>query len=418
MSSRPLFRFIHASNLELDRCCAVEGELSSDQLRMLVDAPFRAAERVFETALREKAELILLAGGVFAGVRPSTWGASFLARQCERVGREGITVYWAEGSPERHNAWPRFVPLPRNLILGDPHTRRRAALVTAGLVPVELICHDDPVELRRSTLPLCASDVLPPFAIGIQLRRPERGSVPEETIGGSDVDYRAVQGTGPATTFAAAQGMARSAGAVQPRNRHEGSVGGCLVVEVGRKYALGTRFVETNSLRYHNESLVVNDSLNWEGFRRLVHARTDDVLQHAAADAVAFHWQVAGHGPVLDRLIRPGAARELERELQELYGRRRPTAWVAEFEVSPDAVLEARWQREATPFGTFVRTLEALPLAAAERDFAALVDPQSPAAAGPAPQSADQKVSGPHFQTVVKSAARRHAADILRDFPR
>jgi hypothetical protein len=415
MSSRPLFRFVHASNLELDRFCAVEGELRHDQLRMLVDAPFRAAERVFETALQEEAELILLAGGVFAGVRPSTWGASFLARQCERVGREGITVYWAEGSPERLNAWPRFLPFPRNLLLGDPLTRRRSALITSGLVPVELICHGDPLELRRSTLPLCASDVLPPFAIGIQPRRTEGPSDPGETSSASDVDYRAVQGTGQATTFAAARGMVRSAGTTQPRNRHEGSVGGCLVVEVGRQYALGTRFVETNSLRFHNQSLVVNDSLNWEGFRRLVHARTDDVLQQTTADAVAFHWQIEGHGPVLERLIRPAAAREIEQELQHTYGKRRPTAWVADFAVSPDAVWEARWQRDAGPFGTFVRTLESLPTEAAEIDLAALVEAQ---AGAPAADPADQKVSRPHFQTVVKSAARRHAADILANFPR
>lgn len=415
MSSRPLFRFVHASNLELDRFCAVEGELRHDQLRMLVDAPFRAAERVFETALQEEAELILLAGGVFAGVRPSTWGASFLARQCERVGREGVTVYWAEGSPERLDAWPRFLPFPRNLLLGDPRTRRRSALITSGLAPVELICHGDPVELRRSTLPLCASDVLPPFAIGIQPRRTEGPTEAGETSSACDVDYRAVQGSHQATTFAAARGMARSAGTTQPRNRHEGGVGGCLVVEVGRQYALGTRFVETNSLRFHNQSLVVNDSLNWEGFRRLVHARTDDVLQQTTADAVAFHWRIEGHGPVLERLIRPTAAREIEQELQHTYGNRRPTAWVAGLEVSPDAVWEARWQRDAGPFGTFVRTLESLPTAAAEIDLAALVG--APAAAASS-DPADQKVSRPHFQTVVKSAARRHAADILANFPR
>lgn len=420
MSSRPLFRFIHASNLELDRFCSVEGEPDHDQRRLLIDAPFRAAERVFETALREQAELIILAGGTFAAPRPSTWGASFLARQCERAGRHGISVYWAESSSQWSRGWPRFLPLPANLICADPQHNPRVAINLSGRTPVELLCSCDPAALQRSGAPIDAAGVMrTPLTIGVQPRPDRSAASVSPSSGGLDVDYRAVQGESRATVFPASHGMARSAGTTQPRSHSDAGVGGCLLVEVGPGFSLGTRFLETNALRYQSESITVDDSMNWEGFRRTIHARTDDVLRQTTADCVTFKWVVRGHGPVLDRLIRPAAAEDLRTELRTTFGTQRPTAWIADLDISPDAVLEARWQREAGLFGAFVRTLDGLPTGGEEDiDLAVLgragLLPQEAAAI----DTAARHVARPHFQTAIKAGARRQAADVLADLPR
>ena len=65
MSAEPSFRFVHASNLALDRTCFAVGDLPPDLRSDLISAPFLAAERVFDVAVRERVDFVLLAGGLF-----------------------------------------------------------------------------------------------------------------------------------------------------------------------------------------------------------------------------------------------------------------------------------------------------------------------------------------------------------------
>lgn len=408
MASQPLFRFVHASGLELDRFCSAAGELSHDQGRLLVDAPFRAAERVFDAALHEQAELILLAGGTFIGRNSSTWGASFLARQCERVGRRGIQVCWLDAGQERARGWPRFLPLPENLHVCDAQSSAPIRLVMSGRVAVEIDAAADAAGILRRIGERPAM-VTSPFRIAALTQPPALGSTLDRPV-----EYWAIQSGDATATFATTHGMARSAGTVQPRHCGTVAAGGCLLVDVGPAFSLGTRFIETNSIRYHVERLTTDDSTNWEGFRRRLHARTDEALQQSIADAVVFHWQVQGHGPVIDRLVRPSETDALEQELQTTFGIRRPAAWVAPIVPSPDPVQESRWQREGSPWGTFVRTLDSLPHGeGTEVDLTRLgegwirsIDP------------AATLVPRPHYQTSLKANARRQAAQALAQLSR
>jgi hypothetical protein len=403
MASPPLFRFIHASRLELDRFCSVTGDSSSDQSRLLVDAPFRAAERVFEAALREEARLIVLAGGLFVGRNPATWGASFLARQCERVGRQGVQVVWIDADHESARNWPGFLARPKNLHVLKADSPAPLRLTLGSSLSVEIGCAAAADLLLRKTQPL-GMDAAPPFRIGALTHVPAEPQRLDRPI-----DYWAVCSGEAPESFATMHGMARSSGTIQPRHADTVAAGGCLMVEVGPGYSLGTRFIETGSLRYHVERIETDDSTNWEGFRRRVHARTEEITQATVADAVAFHWQVQGHGPVIDRLVRPGDADELAAELRAAFGARTPSAWLLPIVPTPDAVQESRWQRDRSTFGTFVRSLDALaPGAQGDVDLARLnaevlrsIDP------------AARHVPRPHYQTSLKANARRHAAQLL-----
>ena len=400
MASQPLFRFVHASGLELDRFCSAAGELSHDQGRMLIDAPFRAAERVFETAIRERAELILLTGGTFIGLNPSTWGASFFARQCERVGHLGIQVCWLDAGQERARGWPRFLAFPDNLHVCDAHSTVPMRLVTSSRVLVEIDAAADTNTLLGHIASRPAIGP-PPFRIAALTQPPALGG----TLG-RPVDYWAVASGDAAATFPTAHGMARSAGTVQPRHCDTIAAGGCLLVDVGAGYSLGTQFVETNSVRYHVERLTTDDSTNWEGFRRRLHARTDEILQQTVADAVVFHWQTHGHGPVIDRLVKPRESAAFEDELRTAFGTRRPAAWVAPIVPVPDAVQESRWQARRNAV-RHVRPLAGCspPGDGPQVDLSKLgpgwlrtIDP------------AAMHVPRPHYQTSLKANARRHAA--------
>ncbi len=112
MSNRP-FRFLHASDFRLD---AVPRGLTEvpDHLRdTLLDAPYNAARRVFDTALTERVAFVILAGNILQADLTGPRGTAFLIEQFQRLAEAGISVYWAGGESDPPEAWPVAFPLPR-----------------------------------------------------------------------------------------------------------------------------------------------------------------------------------------------------------------------------------------------------------------------------------------------------------------
>ena len=63
MPQRP-FRFLHASNLHLDQPVAGLTEAPEHLVDLLIDCPIRSAVRVFDAAIDQRVDFLLLAGGV------------------------------------------------------------------------------------------------------------------------------------------------------------------------------------------------------------------------------------------------------------------------------------------------------------------------------------------------------------------
>src|SRR5581483_8119885 len=82
---------------------------------LLIDAPFRAAERVFDTVLAEQADFLLLAGDIIDADEAGPRGTVFLADQFERLAARNVPVYWAGGPNDQADHWPAAVRLPANV---------------------------------------------------------------------------------------------------------------------------------------------------------------------------------------------------------------------------------------------------------------------------------------------------------------
>jgi hypothetical protein len=393
MGASSLFRFVQASNLALDRFCEAPAELPPALRRLAVDAPFLAAERVFNSAIESGASFIVLSGGVFQRPEPSTWGAGFLARQCERAARAGITVVWGEATDESFRRWPKYLRHGGNLILLSAGAEHR---FTARGIDVRVLCGP-------------SDDIVPARGEGesFQLAIDPGASSVDGTRGKSH--FVASQGGVSTRQVRTSGGVLYSPGSTQPRSRRDGETGGCLLVDVGAGYSIGTEFVETGALRWHTGEIDCNDALNWEGFRRQMHSRSDQLFQGTIASGLLTQWTIRGHGPVIERLIRPDFADALRSEVDAALQSRSRLFHTLEIACQPDSVQEARWQREGSSFGTAVRTLQAIDGGSGPTvDLAEL-----PIDAPHTLPSTDRHVARPHFQTGLKSAARRHAARLL-----
>jgi len=156
MSQSPV-RLVHASDFHLERPLGGVVEVP-DQLReAFLEAPYLAAEQVFETALCEGADALLLAGDIVDLDRAGPRAAVFLGDQFRRLEAAGIPVYWAGGAVDPPDAWPACAPLPENVHLfpagrvqsltlqrkGKPIARIQGTSRTPGMAPDDAGFHCD-----------------------------------------------------------------------------------------------------------------------------------------------------------------------------------------------------------------------------------------------------------------------------------
>ena len=107
MSQRP-FRFIHASDLQLDLPIAGVVDAPESLVELLVSAPMRAAERVFDAAIDQQVDFVVLSGNLVDPASCSLHEMLFLTEQFERLNEHQILVYWCGGSLDSTNSWPSY----------------------------------------------------------------------------------------------------------------------------------------------------------------------------------------------------------------------------------------------------------------------------------------------------------------------
>lgn len=131
------FKFIHAADLHLDQPFSGIAEVPPHVRATLVDAPYVAAERIFDAALSEQVDFLILSGDVadLDSCGPRVF--AFLLEQFKRLAAKSIAVYWAGGKVDQPDRWP---------VDFDDIVGCNAILLAAGL--------DHSEHLRR---PLCAA---------------------------------------------------------------------------------------------------------------------------------------------------------------------------------------------------------------------------------------------------------------------
>ena len=75
------FRFLHASDFHLEEPLGGLAEVPPHLGELFLDAPFTAAERVFDVAVRERVDFVILSGDILEPTLAGPRGISFLLNQ-------------------------------------------------------------------------------------------------------------------------------------------------------------------------------------------------------------------------------------------------------------------------------------------------------------------------------------------------
>ena len=103
-------------SFHLDQSISGLIELPSHLIQVLANAPYDAASKVFDLAIAERVDFVLLSGDLFDFESGNARAAAFLLSQFQRLAEKEIQVYWCAGECDQPDRWPSSIELPENVV--------------------------------------------------------------------------------------------------------------------------------------------------------------------------------------------------------------------------------------------------------------------------------------------------------------
>jgi DNA repair exonuclease SbcCD nuclease subunit len=348
---QPTLRLLHASDFHLELPLYGLAEIP-DQLRdLVIEAPFQAVEQVFETALAEDVDAVLLAGDILNVDRAGPPAIMLLLEQFSRLAERGIPIYWAGGAVDVPDSWPRSVPLPPNVHVFPVGRVETLDLVRAGEVVARVqgtSCREGG-EVEASGFHRDAHGL---FTIGVAY-----GTDDSAGHEGDRVHYMALGGRHQHETVDHEPGLAHYCGTPQGRGPVETGPHGCTIVSLDETGRATTRFVATDAVRWCRESVEITASTKSE---QLLERLVDRLQKLQAKEPGIDHlvsWEIRGTGPLINRLRPGGLADELLTDLRRKFGERHPAAWSVSIQCGSPLSVPAEWYDQETVLGDWLRTV-------------------------------------------------------------
>lgn len=343
------FRFLHAGDWHLERPAHGLAEAPEHLRSLLIELPYRAAEKVVDAALAERVDFLVLAGDLLDVSLAGPHGPLFLSEQFARLERRGIPVYWASSRLDAPEHWPIGCRLPAN-VHRLVRNRQETHVYERDGQPLAWLTVMPHAELER------------PRLRGVPLEREELRHVvvahgefsldalPER------VDYFALGGRHARETLREADDVAHYPGTTQGRSFAEPGLHGCTLVQVTPFAPPRLSFIPTSALVWHEETIEIDEGTTRERLERLIRERTAALSVAHPECEQWIRWTVHGSGPLIRRLRSGVLASDIVGTLRQQFGHTRPAVWTESLRVRAADTVGAAVDEE-TLLGEYLREL-------------------------------------------------------------
>ena len=344
-------RFVHAADFHLEMPLYGMAEVPDHLRGGWLDAAYTAAQRVFDAAIAEEAEFLILSGDILRPQQAPLRGPIFLAEQFARLAGRGVAVYWAGGETDPPEAWPTAVPLPESV-----HFFPRGR--TAEILHMR---HDSPIarlvgQSRDGQRPVRVEEFDPDPA-GLYSIAVAHGPADAAALAARGMHYWALGGRHERQTLSAGVAIAHDPGTPQGRCPEEPGVHGCTLVQVDEQGQARTSVIPTDTLRWCDERVVLEESATRGDLEALLRGRVQSLIETAAKMDRLVSWTIAGNGPLVAQLREAAMEAQLLDWLRGEYGMRAPAAWSLSLEVeAADAIPDTLYEGD-TILGDFLRAI-------------------------------------------------------------
>jgi len=345
-------KFLQASDLHLEQPRYGLTEVPDHLRELLLEAPLQAAARVFETAILEDVDFVILAGDV---INPHTAGPhamAFLLDQFEQLRDHKIAVYWCGGREDPPEAWPEAVPLPEN-VQRFPQGKVKPIIHRSGEQPLARIVGVS--SAADGLVPVGDFRIEPAnmFTVAVACGQTDAASAGAH----KQIDYWALGGQHDSKTLFQGPQTAHYAGSPQGRCPDESGAHGCTLVHVEHGRKARTKFIATETVRWRNESLSLAADSNRNDLQRQLRSAMQRIASEAGGAAVLVAWQVQGGEALVRQLRRGELGRELIEWLRTEFGRAKPPVWATGLETQASETIADELYEEDTILGDFLRAI-------------------------------------------------------------
>jgi DNA repair exonuclease SbcCD nuclease subunit len=352
--SHPSFRFLHAGEFHLEQPLGGVAE-TPDHLRdLFLDAPCQAAQRVFDAAIAEDVQFVVLSGDTLNPVHAGPRAILFLTEQLARLAERNVAVYWAGGTVDPPEAWPATIPLPENVRI-FPRGRVEEVLHESdgvALARIIGISRDRQRPLKAAEFAADPSGT-PTIAVA-------HGVIDPAAVQSRGICYWALGSRHDRSTPSTNPCIVHYCGTPQGRCPQETGVHGCTLVQVDEHGQAKTSFIPTDAARWLSERLAIDDDTARDDLESHLRERIHGLLESASKVPLLLQWTLAGKGPLAMQLRREHVISSLLESLRSEFGRGQPPAWSVSIDLELTDTVPPEWYEQETIRGDFLRAMRQL----------------------------------------------------------
>jgi len=333
--------FVHAADLHLDSPFAGISGIDQELGERLAKATFQAYEAVIELCMDEEVDFLLIAGDVYDSADKSLYAQVRFIEGLRKLETAGIQVFICHGNHDPLDGWSARLKWPGNvhIMRGDraevvefKKEGETAAFVVGMSYPTRHI-------MKNLVKNFPGKEENWPFTIG--LLHCSVGSNPEhdpyapctlQDLRDLGYDYWALGHIHTPSIVCKEAPVVIYPG--NPQGRHPGETGtrGCFFVEVSSEGAISTRFVETDSVRWHIREISI-EGLEKEGaLVESLQNQLEDIRENSGGRSAICRLVLNGRGPLHRTLREEGFLEDLLHLLREDEIRGRQFVWVERIE--------------------------------------------------------------------------------------
>ncbi len=333
--------FIHAADLHLDSPFTGISGIEPELGKRLAKATFQAYEAIIELCMDEEVDFLLIAGDVYDSADKSLYAQVRFIEGLRKLETAGIQVFICHGNHDPLNDWSASLTWPGNVHIMNGDRAKVVEFKKEGVSAAFIVGMSYPTQHIMKNLvknfPRKGDNW--PFTIG--LLHCSVGSTSEhdpyapctlQDLRELNYDYWALGHIHTPSIVCKEDPVVIYPG--NPQGRHPGETGarGCFVVDVSSGGDISTRFIETDSVRWHIREISI-EGLEKEGeLIESLQSQLDDIRENSGGRSAICRFVLKGRGPLHRTLREEGFLEDLLHLLRENEIRGRQFIWVERIE--------------------------------------------------------------------------------------
>lgn len=345
------FRFIHASDFHLETPLGDLDALPAHLQEPLADAPWAAARSVFEAALQDNIDFLVLTGDLLSPPAAGPHAMAMLLDYFEQLSAKQRPVFWVAGQADDPQRWPEAVPFPDNVTLFSKQETLKVPVERAGRTICEVVGRSTD---GRSNLHVPSYRIEPTDLYTVALGY---GSSSADALAEGRFDYWALGGQHNRQEMeGGAEAGAVYCGSPQGRSFAESGPHGYQLVDVDADRTTRIHSIDCDLFRYCHVALDAAEIAAVGGIRNLLGQRIARLQHDAGGRHLLLGWDVSvTSGETMQSI---GDSEELLRWVRREFGHGNPAAWTVNLTVRPPSKYPQSWTDEDTILGDFLRAAE------------------------------------------------------------